>query len=105
MNLINLTGIEITVEDAGANILSVMGISPNPVMNSLFFSASIPSGALSVTIFDLSGRRIDQFDVEYLESGDYRLNLEVPAGAPNGVYMLIVESGSQIAGLRFTVLR
>ncbi len=91
--------------DAGAGILSVTGISPNPVMNSLNFSASIPSGAMEVTIFDLSGRQVDQFEVENLESGDCQLNWAVPANAPNGVYMLIVESGNQTAGSRFTVLR
>ncbi len=105
MNLINLTGIEISIEDAGAGILSVTGISPNPVMNSLNFSASVPSGAMEVTIFDLSGRRVDQFEVENLESGDCQLNWAVPANAPNGVYMLIVESGNQTAGSRFTVVR
>ena len=105
MNLINLTGIEISTEDASTGILSVTGISPNPVMNILSFSASVPSGSLEVTIFDLSGRQIDQFEVDNLESGDCQLNWTVPASAPNGVYMLIIESGSQTAGSRFTVLR
>ncbi|MCD4702144.1 MAG: hypothetical protein K8S24_09850 [Candidatus Aegiribacteria sp.] len=105
MNLINLTGIEINTEGVSTGILSVTGLSPNPVMNSLKFSARIPSGSLFVTIFDLSGRRIDQFDLENLESGDCQLNWDVPEDAPNGVYMLIIESGNHIAGSRFTVLR
>ncbi len=105
MNLLGSVGIEVTTEAEGTGILSVTGISPNPVMNSLNFSASVPSGALFVTIFDLSGRQIDQFDVENLESGDCQLNWEIPAGAPNGVYMLIIESSNQTVGSRFTVLR
>lgn len=105
MNLLASVGIENNAEASGTGILSVTGISPNPVMNSMNFSASIPSGSLAVTIFDLSGRRIDQFDVENLEAGNCRLNWAVPADAPNGVYMLMIESGNQITGSRFTVLR
>ncbi len=105
MNLLNFVGIEITTEEAGTGILSVTGISPNPVMSILNFSASVPSGVLEVTIYDLSGHRIDEFEVENLESGDCQLNWTVPADAPNGVYMLIVESGNQVAGSRFTLLR
>jgi hypothetical protein len=105
MNLLNPTGIEITAEDFSTGILSVTGVSPNPVMNILNFSALIPSGSLEVTIFDLSGRRIDQFEVDNLEPGNCQLSWAVPADAPNGMYMLIVESGSRIAGSRFTVIR
>ena len=105
MNLLNPTGIEITIEDVSTGILSVTGVSPNPVMNILNFSAGISSGSVEVTIFDLSGRKVDQFEVDNLESGECQLNWAVPANVPNGVYMLIVESGSQTAGSRFTVIR
>ncbi len=105
MNLLNPTGIEITIEDVSTGILSVTGVSPNPVMNILNFSAGISSGSVEVTIFDLSGRQVDQFKVDNLESGECRLNWAVPASVPNGVYMLIVESGSQTASSRFTVLK
>jgi len=105
MNLINYTGIEIAIEEVSTGILSVTGISPNPVMNSLNFSASVPSGEVSVTIFDLSGRQIDQFNVENLESGHCQLNWAVPEDTPDGVYGLIVESAGQVGGSRFTVLR
>ena len=105
MNLLNFVGIETNTETVSTGILSLNGISPNPVMNSMNFSASVPSGSLEITIFDLSGRKIDQFEVDNLESGDCQLNWTVPANAPNGVYLLIIESGSQTAGSRFTVLR
>jgi hypothetical protein len=105
MNLINLTGIEVTSDNLGTGVLSIAGISPNPVMSSLNLSATVPSGALEITIFDLSGRRIDQFEVENLESGDCHLSWVLPSSAPNGVYVLIAESASQTAGSRFTLLR
>ncbi|MEN8208683.1 MAG: M14 family zinc carboxypeptidase [Candidatus Fermentibacteria bacterium] len=105
MNLINLTGIGISTEAVSPGILSVRGIFPNPVLGSLNLSADIPSGSLEVTILDLTGRRIDQFEVDNLESGHCQLSWTVPASAPNGVYLLMIESGNQTTGSRFTVLR
>jgi len=98
-------GIEITNEDVSTGILSVIGIFPNPVMNILNISADTPSGSMEVSIFDRLGRKVDQFELDNLESGKCQLNWAVPINVPNGVYMLNVEHGRQTAGLRFTVAR
>ncbi|MCK5115131.1 MAG: T9SS type A sorting domain-containing protein [Candidatus Aegiribacteria sp.] len=105
MNLLNQTGIEYESETGYSGMLSVEGVSPNPVTNAMNLSVRIPSGSLAVTVYDLSGRRVDEFSLENPDSGDCQLKWVVPEGTPNGVYTLIIQSGSQTAGSRFTVLR
>lgn len=105
MNLLNQAGIEYESGTAYTGILSVEGVSPNPVVSTMNLSVKVPSGSLAVTVFDLSGRRIDEFSLENPDSGDCQLNWIVPEGTPNGVYTVIIQSGSQTAGSHFTVLK
>ncbi len=96
-------------EDEGVEIepvLSLSAVYPNPVVSSAVFTLTAPgSTGVKVTVYDTSGRVVDNITGEFL-SGENTLIWNVTDDIAAGVYILrVTDSNGFAASRRFTVLK
>ena len=82
------------------------GLQPNPAVDDVVVSFSLPSAELArLEMFDLAGRRVLEREVGSLGAGTQRLNLSHGVRLPAGVYSLRLIQGERRAVARAVVIR
>ncbi len=80
------------------------GVAPNPVRGAAAFSFALPEAArVTITLYDLSGRKVGTVVDEKMEAGEHRVATTL-ALAP-GVYVYRMNAGSFVAAKRLVVAR
>ncbi|MBL0060242.1 MAG: T9SS type A sorting domain-containing protein [bacterium] len=78
---------------------------PNPFNSSLELSVELPAAAeISLTIFDVTGREVEQLFSGTLATGEHRLMWNA-AGVPTGVYFVAIESGGVFVTQKVLLLK
>ena len=97
----SLMGIE---ESAGSSTLHVSSVMPNPVASRFSLRISLPeSGAVSISLYDLTGRMVQELSQTYMTSGSQ--NLSFDTDLDTGVYLCRISVGRNTAVRRLVVAR
>lgn len=98
IDLLGIEGIE------SYNNMVLQPINPNPVTNNLNINFSIPSnGTVSLAVFDLSGRLVQDLTQTQLSSGSH--NLSFTTELNTGVYLCRLTSNEGSIAQKFVVAR
>ncbi|MCD4733602.1 T9SS type A sorting domain-containing protein [bacterium] len=82
----------------------LVGLYPNPVVSELTLELNSGGSDCRVTLYDLSGRLVDNLYSGSLSEGRHSLSFDL-ASRPAGVYLLRVESGSVSENRRVVITR
>lgn len=83
-----------SIEEAPCDI-SLLSLQPNPFNSRLTAEITLnESSEISLGIFDLSGRLMSMVANNTFNEGSYSLYWDVPAGLPNGCYIVRLETES-----------
>lgn len=79
---------------------SYLSIESNPAFGSAFFSLHLPVyDTISLTIYDISGRVIEEVYRGPLEAGDTQWSFS----APSGVYTAMLRCADEVESLKFVI--
>src|SRR5690606_5119024 len=82
-----------------------LSVQPNPARRSASVVLTLPEpGEVSISLYDVLGRRVAVLHDGRLAAGEHALPLDV-RGLPPGVYVVRVSSGYEIATRPLTLLR
>jgi len=90
------------IEDEAPSILehSLLSIESNPAYGSAFFSLHLPVyNTLSLTIYDISGRAVEEIYRGPLEAGDTQWSFSAPAG----MYTAMLRCIDKVESLKFVI--
>ncbi len=99
------TGIESGPDPHAGDIRELLRVFPNPCRDIAFAAFELnAAAAVSVCIYDLSGRVVSILSDAELEAGPHSLRLETD-GLSTGVYFVTMDSGGEIRTSRLVVLK
>ncbi|NOQ21381.1 MAG: T9SS type A sorting domain-containing protein [Candidatus Aegiribacteria sp.] len=101
----NSTGIENSGGTASGLEIQV-GISRNPVYGSVVFSVSVPmSGAAELSIYDLTGRKVETLCNDELSAGAHSFSWQPGCGIASGIYFVRLSTPAGSAVRQMMVVR
>ena len=102
---VSLTYSELGIEGTSSYIGSEIEVYPNPLFNNGKVNFSLSEPCMTVlSIYDVSGRLIDNLVNTELAGGDYSINVDA-AGMAVGVYMVRLQAGENVSTGEFVILR
>ncbi len=97
---------EVSVVVPGRATLSLSGVTPNPTDRDMWVTFALPDAApASLSLWDISGRRLRSREVGPLGGGRHVLNVAEGLTLAPGVYILRLERAGQVVTERVSVLR
>ena len=101
-----ITTPEVWVDVPVRAFFALDGLRPNPAVDDLVVSFSLPSAEPArLEMFDLAGRRVLAWEVGSLGAGAQRLNLSHGVRPPAGIYSLRLIQGERRAVARAVVMK
>ena len=108
---LRIVGTEIISEETWVQVpaaftLELAGATPNPSSGPLTVSFTLPSSApASLSLVDLSGRRIASHQVGLLGAGRHRVRLADSGAIPPGIYWLRLTQAGRVITTRAAIVR
>lgn len=96
---VHFTEFAITDVDEPEATPTQLTVFPNPVQDQTTITYELPkSGNVSVEVFDVLGKKVNEIANEYQQKGSYTYSLDVAkSGLSNGVYLINVSIEGQVA--------
>jgi hypothetical protein len=92
--------------DVPAMRLAIQGISPNPAIDRIMVTFTLPqAGAATMDLLDVTGRRVSSQDVGGLGAGAHTLDLTGGRAVAPGIYWVRLKQGAALATMRASVIR
>jgi len=89
---------ETGIEEGAVSPSLTFDISPNPFFASLDISYSLPeTGQVSLSVYDLSGRLIEDLVSGSISTGDHSVNWNPDPVLPAGCYLIVLEASEERA--------
>ncbi len=87
------------VDDTPEAISTKLTAFPNPAQEQTTITYELPvSGNVSLEVFDISGKKVNEIINQYQQTGNYTYSLDVEkSGLSNGVYLINVSIDGQVA--------
>ena len=89
-----------------AAALALRGVSPDPAVDEIWVSFSLPGASpATLSLFDVAGRRARTREVGGMGAGEWRVNLSDGKPLPAGVYVVRLTQGGVALTRSLTVIR
>jgi hypothetical protein len=84
--------------------LSINSVYPNPAVNNFNMEWNQESGEYcQISLVDVLGNVVAEFDEAYFAEGENVLNLELPSNIPAGMYLVRIKSNSGTATAKINI--